>query len=1474
MNRMDSFLFRVRNGRRFSRGQKRERQPVFFGDRGFFPLRILTLISVMLLAFSCAGAENLLRNGSFEDSDDKGLPLDWYTDAYVLDEGYTVFSLTREDKVDGESAACIRNIGENDARFAQTVDVEPESLYRFSGYIRTEGVEGGRGANLSVEGLYTFSESCYDTSDGWRYIEWYGETGGDQTYVTLFARLGGYSGESTGKAWFDDLKLEPVDVVPGSLTAARWYQERTVSYYDEEQEPETDGTASPAWPRLIMLTLAYTLAAALVLQWGRRKSRGSLEQETGESRVIFAAGLSLAFLLRMIISWNVLGYMVDVNCFTAWGGTMARVGPAGFYPETNFCDYPPAYTYVLGLNSLICRAIPGISEGMTRVVFRFFPCLCDILSCIVLDGFLRKKDPGLNAKLRVTGILLLAFHPVTILNSAAWCQMDSVLTLLLLLVAIWALEGKWEKCLPCYMLSVLVKPQALMLGFLGLAAMICVWIRQKDARRKILTGLAAAAGVFLAVVVPFSLRQDPFWIITQYTGTLASYPYASVNTANFYYLLGGNWSGIDRAAPAAAPLLLALTGVMCGASWYFRGRGKWRMVLAETGLSAAFSAWNIVCWMTRASWGMVGTGAMVFAFVIVLSLYLRKNRIEFLPYLGGLLFLFLYVFGVKMHERYIFPAFLLLALSYGLQRDRRIMIVLLTVTCTAFINEGIVLDNSIRLGSAMGHLNQDTRILALILSAVNCLVTLYAVDLGVDLAVSDGETGPVRRRIRDEAAGDSRLHWRRADSVALSVILAVYSLISFGTLGSTKAPQTAWTSTEFTENIVIDLGEDIESFDMLYFARVSRYDFSAAVSRDGQRWEDETWAQMDQGQCWKWKYVTESTDLGNGKRSYGSARHWFSGRYVRITAHQINLALCEVIFRDPLGNILPIASVERFEGDPESSLYSDPRLAVDEQDTLEALPVYFHTAADQSEGEENLSVAQPSWWNSTYFDEIYHARTAWEFLTGSAPYETSHPPLGKVLMSWGVAVFGMTPFGWRFAGALAGVAMLAVIYLLGKQLTKRTAPAAFACGLLALDCMHLTQTQIATIDSFPVLFILTAFFFMLRFLQTDWRTEKRIRVLTDLGLCGLSMGLAIASKWIGIYAGAGLAVLFFWHGFRVIRRDRSEAAADGKAAASGIQEKTALPRSRSGKNVSAAKQYFRIRPADGSSAEKSAFRIFLGYCLWCVLFFVAIPAVIYLISYLPYFAYRHFTSLRDYLDAVMASQQGMLSYHSTPGLGMDHPFYSPWYEWPVIGKPMFYSTKQYVFSDELSFSIFCFGNPVIWWTGIPAMLCCVWFFLRNRQEISELGPVYGAGTPRPGDGPILPLAPVPGSETESAEASAEAGEGKDTAKPFVPGLGQSPLDTGLVFLLIGFLAQYLPWTLVPRGTYIYHYFASVPFLILSITVCAEQLRGYSRKAGNLFLMIFTVLALSAMILFFPYVTGILAPVEWLDAGRGLLKIWY
>ena len=48
--------------------------------------------------------------------------------------------------------------------------------------------------------------------------------------------------------------------------------------------------------------------------------------------------------LPVITSWG-----VDMGCFGAWAGKMAAGGPANFYEEGYFCDYPPAYMLVLWL---------------------------------------------------------------------------------------------------------------------------------------------------------------------------------------------------------------------------------------------------------------------------------------------------------------------------------------------------------------------------------------------------------------------------------------------------------------------------------------------------------------------------------------------------------------------------------------------------------------------------------------------------------------------------------------------------------------------------------------------------------------------------------------------------------------------------------------------------------------------------------------------------------------------------------------------------------------------------------------------------------------------------------------------------------------------------------------------------------------------------------------------------------------------
>ena len=1376
--------------------------------RRSFPLFLLFFFAVILpfTGFAESGNENLLYNGDFEILDADGLPDGWYTDAYLMDPGYSVYSVGEGMDGSDSHSATVMNAAKNDARFAQTIRVSPDAMYCLTGYVRADSITDGHGANLSIEGVYAFSRKFYDTNGEWERIEYYGETGPDQHYITVFARVGGYSGESKGTASFDKLCLTEVEGLPAGVTADRWYTQNASSAYDEpDEEEETDaGVSGPAWPYLVLISLVYTLIAFFIIyrcrdgytdSFGLRNPACDIPPMPGMRSCIPV--LLLALLLRIILSYFIEGYSVDVGCFTSWGYTMAHHGPSQFYLQTSFCDYPPLYTYILGLNSAMADAV-NAGEGLRRVLFRLVPSICDLAGCWILLKYPRNEYT--QSRFYRILVLLMAFNPVTVLNSAAWGQMDSVLCLLLLCVAVLAIEGRWVGSIAMYVTAVLVKPQALMLGILGLLFMVIAVARERNALKKILIAAAAGVALIALYVLPFGINQQPGWLISRYIDTLSSYPYAAVNTANIYYLAGGNWNRITNTAHVFVPLFLASGCILHGILWYLKNRNKRKYAYVESILSLIFACWFVFCAASGSSWTYTGTGAMAYAFAVVLSLAVRKGDMRFLPYLGALLFILLYVFGIKMHERYLFPAFLLLALAWALHKDRRILFILLFFSCTVFINEGIVLDNSIRFGASYGHLNQDTFWLADILSVLNIAGAVYASVLGFRLL--DGTApGPMSqlhgilpvRTLDKEAASteynpDRKLHWSWHDTVVLGCITIVYTVLALTTLGSTKAPQTSWTSSSEEEQIIFDLQEEQSDISILYFSQVSRKDFSFASSPDGMNWSDEVWAQMDQGQCWKWKYVTRAYDGADGKRTYYNNPEnivRFRGRYIRLTSQQVGLDLCEVVFRNADGEIIPAVVTGRNGGSQESPLWSEPEKLTDEQNTMEGLPGFF---GDKQEGD-----IQPSWWNSTYFDEIYHARTGYEFLKGTVPYETSHPPLGKVLISWCIALFGMTPFGWRFAGAFAGILMIPGIWLLAKQLTKKTWTAFVAAMLMALDCMHLTQTQIATIDSFPVLFIIFAFFFMLRFLQTDLLKCSVKETLIPLACSGLFMGLSIASKWIGIYAGIGLAVLYFGH---------------------------------------FAMSFYRLDKGRKDDRHELLVK-FIRICIWCIMFFVAIPLAVYLVSYIPYMAYNtRIKNLWDYLAAVWRAQESMLSYHSTPGLGMDHPFYSPWWEWPIIGKPMFYATEQYIDAGaRLHHSIFAFGNPVIWWGALPALVYALLVFLHQRHYR------YGITGPR-------------------------------------WHLSDPDHDITYIFIFIALAAQYLPWVLVPRGTYIYHYFASIPFLILCTSLCFTPRRPERGKVLLIAGIVYMALAAIMFILLLPYATGMAVPAAWLDIGKSILHIWY
>ncbi|HEV3473192.1 MAG TPA: phospholipid carrier-dependent glycosyltransferase, partial [Actinomycetota bacterium] len=191
-------------------------------------------------------------------------------------------------------------------------------------------------------------------------------------------------------------------------------------------------------------------------------------------------------------------------------------------------------------------------------------------------------------------------------------------------------------------------------------------------------------------------------------------------------------------------------------------------------------------------------------------------------------------------------------------------------------------------------------------------------------------------------------------------------------------------------------------------------------------------------------------------------------------------------------------------------------------------------------------------WNLSHppeliFDETYYAKDAcWYVLhdadtclrDGTSP--EVHPPLGKWLIAIGIRIWGFdcpnpdeacrgatTSFGWRILPALAGIATVALLYLLARRLFRSTLAASLASGLLALDFLHLVQSRTSMLDIFVPLFGIAGFLFLVydRAQREEREPPRSILERPWLLAAGVAFGAAAATKWSGVlYLLAGAAV--------------------------------------------------------------------------------------------------------------------------------------------------------------------------------------------------------------------------------------------------------------------------------------------------------------------------------------------------------------
>ncbi len=598
--------------------------------------------------------------------------------------------------------------------------------------------------------------------------------------------------------------------------------------------------------------------------------------------------------------------------------------------------------------------------------------------------------------------------------------------------------------------------------------------------------------------------------------------------------------------------------------------------------------------LTFETWGTILMAVCVLGGMV--AVIFNKDKKNLFLIFGTYLFAIV-MLGSKMHERYWYFVPVLLMLSFVFTGKKKYFGISCLLSLTYFLN----LDFALKYlaGAASDYYNM----IFVVASVVNLAVLWYLVRETVTVIL---EQYPQKERKAREYS--DKFTWKSA--VAILCVMVIFGGAAFYRLGSTDNTPQTYAKIGRGQSVTFQLQETSEVSEICYFAGYGLRNFKL-------RYEG---ADMV-------SYVNF-----NGKQE--KSTYVFSWQQEKLANPLVDTVTLEVLangsdaitewgefaFFDANGNQIPYTVIA--PDGTEISAFSDEPYTVP---------------------------ADPSYENSFYFDEIYHGRAAYEYKNDLSMYETTHPPLGKLLITIGISLFGWNTLGVRFMGVFFAILMIPMFYLLAKRLLRYNKVALLTTVLFTFGFMHLSHTRISSIDSFMVFFIIGAFAFLLEFVHEYVERGINWKTLLFLGISGVMFGCGAAVKWAAIYPGIGLGAIYLF--------------------AIWLRYKKAPSNTQAGKLI-----------------------------LWSLGLYAVIPFLIYYLTYIPYFGcFNETLTFQRFISA----QEHMFKYHSQ--LTATHPFSANWYQWMIDSKPL-WMHQGVVLANGSRETIATFGNPILLWGGLAGII--------------------------------------------------------------------------------------------------------------------------------------------------------------------------
>ncbi|WP_297083156.1 dolichyl-phosphate-mannose--protein mannosyltransferase [uncultured Demequina sp.] len=364
------------------------------------------------------------------------------------------------------------------------------------------------------------------------------------------------------------------------------------------------------------------------------------------------------------------------------------------------------------------------------------------------------------------------------------------------------------------------------------------------------------------------------------------------------------------------------------------------------------------------------------------------------------------------------------------------------------------------------------------------------------------------------------------------------------------------------------------------------------------------------------------------------------------------------------------------------------------------------------------------------FDEVFYARGAWslialghegewggenqDFANGDDSQLSTegdyvvHPLTGKLLIGVGMRIFGPTPFGWRFVGAVLGVATVIMVAFIARHLLRSTLWGAVAGTLLAVEGEHIVLSRSALLDGYMTFFVVAG----LGLLVLD-RARTRRRLLAAADAARTQEGLSPGDTLPGMGPATGLR---WWRLAAIVAFALSATV------------------KWSGLWFAAAFLILSVIWDWADRREAGVERWFLGGLVRAVpaaAATVVITVGVYLASWIPWFrsdeSYgRHWaenhpgegiTWLPEGLRSLVHYHEQMLEFHRN--LDSPHNYESnPWL-WPLQYRPTAFHFEDVPDADcgaeRCVSAIHALGHPFIWWFGVAVLVYALWRIVRHRD---------------------------------------------------------------------------------------------------------------------------------------------------------------